>query len=50
VTLPFGVVEGVPVGVQVIGRPRDEPTLFRLAAQVEEAFPWVDRLPPGPRT
>jgi amidase len=44
-TVPFGVVEGLPVGVQLIGRPADEATLFRLAAQLEEAHPWAGRLP-----
>ena len=46
--VPFGVVDGLPVGVHLIGRPADEATLFRLAAQIEEAHPWADRLPPGP--
>jgi amidase len=34
-TIPFGVVDGLPVGVQLIGRPADEATLFRLSAQLE---------------
>ena len=34
---------GLPIGTQVIGRFGDEATLFRLAAQLEEARPWVTR-------
>jgi amidase len=39
-TIPFGVVDGLPVGVQLIGRPAGEATLIRLAAQIEAAHPW----------
>ncbi len=37
--------EGLPVGVQLIGRPADEATLFRLSAQLEQARPWRGRRP-----
>ena len=38
--------EGLPIGIQFVGRYADEATLFRLAAQLEKAKPWSDRLPP----
>jgi amidase len=38
--------DGLPIGVQVVGRFGAEATLFRLAAQLEQAAPWADRAPP----
>jgi amidase len=38
--------DSLPVGVQLVGKPFAEATLFRLAAQLEQARPWIDRRPP----
>jgi amidase/6-aminohexanoate-cyclic-dimer hydrolase len=37
---------GLPIGSQIVGRFGDEATLFRIAAQLEEARPWFDKRPP----
>jgi amidase len=38
--------EGMPLSIQVIGRPGAEATLLSLAAQIEAERPWADRRPP----
>jgi amidase len=37
--------DGLPLPVQLAGRPADEATLLSLAAQLEAARPWADRRP-----
>jgi amidase len=38
--------DGLPIGSLIFGRSGQEATLFRLAAQLEAARPWADRVPP----
>lgn len=38
--------DNIPIGVQFAGPFGDEATLFRLAAQLEQARPWADKIPP----
>ena len=38
--------DGLPVGTHFVGRFGDEATLFRLAAQLEQARPWSGKRPP----
>ena len=37
--------DGLPVGVQLIGRYGEEATLLRVSAQLERVQPWFDRRP-----
>ena len=38
--------DGLPCGVQFIAKHADDGLLFRLAAQLEQAQPWFDKVPP----
>jgi amidase len=44
-SVPLGEADGLPIGVQFVGRFADEATLFQLAAQLEHAAPWTRRAP-----
>lgn len=37
--------DGLPVGMQFVGRFGDEATLLRLSAQIERSHPWIDKRP-----
>jgi len=37
--------DGLPIGVQLVGRPADEETIISLAAQLEAACSWHERRP-----
>jgi len=46
-SVPCGWTEdGLPVGLQIIGRRFDDVTVLRAAAAFEQASPWIDRRPP----
>jgi amidase len=45
--VPFGFgADGMPLSVQIVGRPGDEATLLSLAGQIEAERPWADQRPP----
>ena len=45
-SVPAGFTEdGLPVGLQIVGRACDEPTVLRASACFEEARPWAHRWP-----
>ena len=46
VSIPWGLdPEGLPMGIQLMGRPADEATLIRLSAQLEAEHPWAHLRP-----
>jgi amidase len=50
ISLPlFQGEDGLPLGVQLVGRPAGEAGLLALASQLEEARPWAGRRPLLPR-
>jgi amidase len=46
-SVPAGwTASGLPLAVQVVGRPHDEATVLAVAAALEQLRPWADRRPP----
>ncbi|HLI27288.1 MAG TPA: amidase [Chloroflexota bacterium] len=47
ISVPCGfTASGLPIGLQVVGRPFDEPTVLRVAGAYEAATDWTQRRPP----
>jgi amidase len=48
ISVPCGFsTSGLPVGLQIVGRRRQEAAVLRAAAAFEAAAPWADRIPPA---
>lgn len=46
-TVPAGwTADGLPVGLQIVGRHLDDPMVLRASAAFEAASPWRDKWPP----
>ena len=47
ISVPSGLGrDGLPIGVQLVGRPGTDDVLLGLAAELEERFGWHHRVPP----
>jgi amidase len=47
ISLPLAMhSNGLPIGVQLGGRPAEEHVLLQLSAILEQEMPWKDRIPP----
>jgi amidase len=47
ISIPCGFTkQGLPVGLQIVGKRRGEAAVLRAAAAFESARPWADRVPP----
>ena len=46
ISVPCGFTnDGLPVGLQIVGRRRQEATVLAAAAALERAAPWADKIP-----
>ena len=50
VSVPCGFgADGLPVGLQIVGRSNEEATVLAIAHAYEQATPWHTRRPPEPQ-
>jgi aspartyl-tRNA(Asn)/glutamyl-tRNA(Gln) amidotransferase subunit A len=45
ISIPAGFSEGLPVGMQIIGKPFSEPTLFKISHAFQQATDWHKQKP-----
>jgi amidase len=46
ISLPVGFgADGLPTGVQIVGKPLNEDRLLQVALQMESAHPWAHQRP-----
>jgi len=50
ISIPAGFTGGLPIGMQIIGKPFDEETILRMAFAYEQATDWHSARPPIPLT
>jgi len=48
ISIPAGFTDGLPVGLQIIGKPLAEETILHVAYAYEQATDWHNRRPPLP--
>jgi len=46
ISIPAGFAGGLPIGLQIIGKPFSEETLFKIAYAFQEATDWHKKKPP----
>jgi aspartyl-tRNA(Asn)/glutamyl-tRNA(Gln) amidotransferase subunit A len=46
ISIPAGFADGLPIGMQIIGKPFDEDTILRIAFAYEQATEWHKKKPP----
>ena len=47
ISVPCGFSDdGLPIGLQIVGRRHADSTVLQAAAAYEQAAPWADRRPP----
>ncbi|MDP2918798.1 MAG: Asp-tRNA(Asn)/Glu-tRNA(Gln) amidotransferase subunit GatA [Dehalococcoidia bacterium] len=46
ISIPAGFANGLPIGMQIIGKPFSEPTLFKISHAYQQVTDWHKKRPP----